>query len=88
MLEGEGWYESFLNRSIYLFFNELHIINGIWDCNIKEWWSQLCMKQIRWLDSSTNLFFYACVRASSPWDEVSIRIWKNFDNQDKIKNFL
>jgi hypothetical protein len=23
MLEGEGWYESFLNRSIYLFFSEL-----------------------------------------------------------------
>lgn len=29
MLEGEGWYESFLHRSICLFFSELYIINGI-----------------------------------------------------------
>jgi hypothetical protein len=37
MLEGEGSYERFPNRSIYIFFSELHIINGIQDYIVKEW---------------------------------------------------
>jgi hypothetical protein len=36
MLEGEGWYESSCNRSIYLFFSEHYIVNGTEDWNIKE----------------------------------------------------